>query len=78
MEEKSTLISVIESLTSECERLHKENKVLKDKLSVAIEGLKVLVSDGDILGIPQKTLNEIYSLDESLPQNNNVKKEEID
>ena len=71
IEEKSTLTSVIKGLTSECEKLHKENKLLNDKLSIAIEGLEVLFSDGNINGIPQKTLEAIKSLEE-LPQDTNT------
>ena len=68
IEGKSTLISVIEGLTAECEKTHKENKVLKEQLSIAKEGLKVLFSDGNINGIPQKTLEEIESCNIDLPQ----------
>ena len=71
IEEKSTLTSVIKGLTAECEKLHKENKLLNDKLSIAIEGLEVLFSDGNINGIPQKTLEAIKSLEE-LPQDTNT------
>ena len=42
-------------------KLEKEKKVLEDKLSVAIEGLEVLLCDGNMNGIPQKTLEAIKS-----------------
>ena len=44
IEEKTD--GIIKSLSDECERLQKENRLLRDKLSVAIEGLEVLFSDG--------------------------------
>ena len=60
-------------------KLEKEKKVLEDKLSIAIEGLEVLKSDGNIIGIPQKTLDEIKLQDEELPQDkSNVKQDKID
>ena len=59
---------VFMELVNQCERLNKENKVLKNKLSVAIEGLEVLLSDGNMNGIPQKTLEEMKSYDKELPQ----------
>ena len=75
MEEKSTLISAMEGLVAECERLKKENKSLKLKLSVAIEGLEVLLCDGNMNGIPQKTLEAISSYDKNLPQNVSTEEE---
>ena len=72
MEEKSTLTSVIKGLTAECEKLHKENKVLKAKLSVAREALEVLLCDGNMNGIPQKTLEAIKSYNQELPQDTNT------
>ena len=53
-------------------RLEKENKVLDAKLSVAIEGLEVLLSDGNMDGIPQKTIEEINSYNQDLPQDTNT------
>ena len=47
---------ILESLALEVAKLKKENNVLSTKLSIAIEGLEVLKSDGNINGIPQKTL----------------------
>ena len=64
--------SLLQAIINENKRLSRLNKALEKKLSVAIEGLEVLVSDGDILGIPQKTLNEINLLDKELPQDNNT------
>ena len=54
------------------EKINLENKKLNQKLSVALQGLKALESDGNFLGIPQKTLKEINSYDEELPQNANT------
>ena len=61
---------LFESMASEISRLKKENSLLDKKLSVAIEGLEVLLSAGNIAGIPQKTLEEIKSYDKDLPQKN--------
>ncbi len=72
IEEKTD--GIIKSLSDECERLQKENRLLRDKLSVAIEGLEVLFSDGNINGIPQKTLEEIKHLEE-LPQGTNTEED---
>ena len=52
-------------------KLKKENNILSTKLSIAIEGLEVLKSDGNINGIPQKTLDEIILQDKDLPQDTN-------
>ena len=49
--------------------------VLKAKLSVATEGLEVLLSDGNMNGIPQKTLEAMKSYDEELPQDTNTEKD---
>ena len=57
-------------------RLKRENTSLYKKLSVAIEGLEVLLSDGNINGIPQKTLEEIKSYDQELPQDKSDAKEQ--
>ena len=72
MNEKST--SVFMALVKQSEFLAKENSILNKKLSVALQGLKALESDGNFLGIPQKTLKEIESYDKELPQNTNTEK----
>ena len=61
------MTDLIESLLEENKRLKKENSILYEKLCIAMEGLKALASDGNILGIPQKTLDEIESSTD-LPQ----------
>ena len=66
------MTDLFESMASEILRLKRENTSLSKKLSVAIEGLEVLLSDGNINGIPQKTLEEIKSYDKELPQNANT------
>ena len=58
---------LLESLIEENKRLKGEISELSEKLSIAIEGLEALASDGNILGIPQKTLDEIKS-NSDLPQ----------
>lgn len=63
-------MTLLESLIEENKRLSKANKLLSDKLSVAIEGLEVLFSAGNIAGIPLKTLEAIKSYDKDLPQKN--------
>ena len=63
---------ILESLALEVAKLKKENKVLSTKLSIAIAGLEVLKSDGNINGIPQKTLEEIFLQDKELPQDTNT------
>ena len=65
---------LFESMASEILRLKRENTSLSKKLSVAIEGLEVLLSDGNINGIPQKTLEEIKHLEE-LPQGTNTEED---
>ena len=67
---------LFESMASEILRLKRENTSLSKKLSVAIEGLEVLLSDGNINGIPQKTLEEIKSYDQELPQDKSDAKEQ--
>ena len=62
------MTDLIESLLEENKRLKKENSILYEKLCIAMEGLKALASDGNILGIPQKTLDEIESCNTDLPQ----------
>ena len=62
------MTDLFESMASEILRLKRENTSLSKKLSVAIEGLEVLLSDGNINGIPQKTLEEIESCNTDLPQ----------
>ena len=62
---------VLKTLVLEIEKLKKENNILSTKLSIAIEGLEVLKSDGNINGIPQKTLDEIFLQDQELPQDTN-------
>ena len=56
----------IEILRNEVFKLSAMNHELQDKLSIAIEGLKALISDGIQSGIAQDTLEEIKKLD--LPQ----------
>ena len=68
---------LLQSLIEEVQDLKEKNEGLSTKLSIALEGLKALASDGNILGIPQKTLDEITSLDEDLPQDDNVDQEII-
>ena len=63
---------VLQTLVLEIEKLKKENNILSTKLSIAIEGLEVLKSDGNINGIPQKTLDEIFLQDQELPQDTNT------
>ena len=63
---------VLKTLVLEIEKLKKENNILSTKLSIAIEGLEVLKSDGNINGIPQKTLDEIFLQDQELPQDPNT------
>ena len=63
---------ILQTLVLEIERLKKENNILSTKLSIAIEGLEVLKSDGNINGIPQKTLDEIFLQDQELPQDTNT------
>tara|TARA_Y100001938_G_scaffold138809_1_gene204832 strand:+ start:86 stop:322 length:237 start_codon:yes stop_codon:yes gene_type:complete len=65
---------IIKCLSDECERLKKENTLLKNKLSVAIEGLEVLFSDGNINSIPEKTLEAIKSFEE-LPQDKAIEQD---
>ena len=59
---------ILQTLALEIEKLKKENNILSTKLSIAIEGLEVLKSDGNINSIPQKTLDEIFLQDQDLPQ----------
>ena len=68
---------LFESMASEISRLKKENSLLDKKLSVAIDGLEVLLSAGNIAGIPQKTLEEIKSYDKDLPQDDNLNEQDI-
>ena len=56
----------IEILRHEVGKLSDMNRKLQDKLNIAIEGLKALISDGIQSGIAQDTLDEIKKLD--LPQ----------
>ena len=56
----------IEILRREVGILAEENHKLQDKLNIATEGLKALISDGIQSGIAQDTLEEIKKLD--LPQ----------
>jgi hypothetical protein len=56
----------IEILRREVGLLAEENHKLQDKLNIATEGLKALISDGIQSGIAQDTLEEIKKLD--LPQ----------
>jgi len=66
---------LLESLIAENKKLRHTISVISEKLSIAIEGLKALASDGNILSIPQKTLDEIESCSIDLPQDkdNNIK-----
>ena len=56
----------IEVLRREIGILAEKNHKLQDKLNIATEGLKALISDGIQSGIAQDTLEEIKKLD--LPQ----------
>ena len=56
----------IEILRREIGILSEANHKLQDKLNIAIEGLKALISDGIQSGIAKDTLEEIKKLD--LPQ----------
>ena len=56
----------IEILRGEIGILGEANHKLQDKLNIATEGLKALISDGIQSGIAQDTLEEIKKLD--LPQ----------
>ena len=47
---------LLESLVIENKKLLEHNKILATQISIAVEGLKALVSIGDIAGIPQKSL----------------------
>ena len=50
-------------------RLSEEISELKNKIDIAVEGLKAVISQGDILGIAQKTLDEMNKDEENeLPQ----------
>ena len=68
---------VLKTLVLEIEKLKKENNILSTKLSIAIEGLEVLKSDGNINGIPQKTLDEIFLQDQELPQLRGIRADDI-
>ena len=70
------MTDLFESMASEILKLKRENTSLSKKLSVAIEGLEVLLSDGNINGIRQKTLEEIKSYDQELPQDKSDAKEQ--
>ena len=70
IEEKMAIYKLYEAN----KKLKKEKKVLEDKLSIAIEGLEVLLCDGNINGIPQKTLEAIKSFEE-LPQDKTIKQD---
>jgi len=51
-------------------RLSGEIEELKGKIHIAVEGLKAVISQGDVLGIAQKTLDEMNKKDEDdLPKN---------
>ena len=65
----------IDSLYFNLKKALSENVVLKAKVSVATEGLEVLLSDGNMNGIPQKTLEAMKSYDEELPQDTNTEKD---
>ena len=50
-------------------RLSEEISDLKNKIDIAVEGLKAVISQGDVLGIAQKTLDEMNKDEENeLPQ----------
>ena len=50
-------------------RLSEEISELKNKIDIAVEGLKAVISQGDVLGIAQKTLDEMNKDEENeLPQ----------
>ena len=65
----------VDSLYLSLKKALSENVVLKAKLSVATEGLEVLLSDGNMNGIPQKTLEAMKSYDKELPQDTNTEKD---
>ena len=58
----------IEILRREIGILAEVNHKLQDKLNIATEGLKALISDGIQSGIAKDTLEEIKKID--LPQEN--------
>ena len=67
IEEKK--IGIIKGLTTECERFQKENRVLKQKLSIALDGLEVIISMNDSSANVVKRIKEaIADCDKKLPQ----------
>ena len=48
-----------EILIQSYNRLSEEVSELKKKIHIAVEGLKAVISQGDVLGIAQKTLDEM-------------------
>ena len=59
----------IEVLKIVIKSLQKDLKEKDRKLKIAIEGLRVVISQGDVLGVCSKTLEEIMkSNSEDLPQ----------
>jgi len=60
---------IIKGLSDECERLQKENKVLKKKLSIALEGFDVIISMGESSANVVKRMQEaMEDCDKKLPQ----------
>tara|TARA_Y100000004_G_scaffold173913_1_gene212203 strand:+ start:533 stop:751 length:219 start_codon:yes stop_codon:yes gene_type:complete len=51
-------------------RLLEQSKMLTIKIDVAIEGLKTLISQGDLFGIAQKTLDEMGKIKNNLSDDN--------
>ena len=72
-------MSILESLVKENKRLAKANRILSEQISIAKQGLKALLYNGDIGSISEKTLAEIKSLEEpseDLPQENKKEQDE--
>ena len=60
---------IIKGLSDECERLQKENKALKKKLSIALEGFDVIISMGESSANVVKRMQEaMEDCDKELPQ----------
>lgn len=58
------------NLLANYHRLFQELKKANIKIDVAIEGLKTLISQGDMFGIAQKTLDEMEKIkDDSFNDN---------
>ncbi len=60
---------IIKGLSDECERLQKENKALKKKLSIALEGFDVIISMGESSANVVKRMQEaMEDCNRELPQ----------